>query len=477
VNAQVLGLGASGQAAARLLRHLGQSVWVFDEGDSPLLQQRRDELMALGIDVEIATPFQLRPDTQQLVVSPGVNWHHPVLAQARARAIPIVGEAELAWQFLQQVPWLGITGTNGKTTTTALVAAMFQAAGLQAPACGNIGLPLCTVALEALQTGQYPDWIVAELSSYQLEAAPTLAPQIGIWTTFTPDHLERHGTLERYAAIKSSLVERARQAAVLNGDDSYLWDHRDRWPQACWTSISHNGVRVQLAPDSSGGNPWVWLDNTALLPLDAFPLLGDHNRQNLLMAAAAASLAGIPPQSIQSAIAHFPGVPHRLQRICTLNGIDFINDSKATNYDAAQVGLASISTPVVLIAGGQPKLGNDRPWLDTIRAKVATTILMGKAAPQFATRLQELEYTDYEIVETLDMAVPLAYERATALASAMPFRRNGHPTSLTPSASTSIASSPAVTVLFSPACASYDQYPNFEVRGQHFQTCCEQLAR
>ena len=173
---------------------------------------------------------------------------------------------------------------------------------------------------------------------------------------------------------------------------------------------------------------------------------GDHNQQNLLMAVAAARLAGIETAAITHAITNFPGVSHRLERICTWQGIEFINDSKATNYDAAQVGLAAVKAPVILIAGGEPKKGEDTAWLQTIQEKAAAVLLIGEAAAQFADRLQDVGYTAYEIVETMDKAIDRSMELAPTKGAAV--------------------------VLLSPACASFDQYPNFEARGDHFRQLC-----
>jgi UDP-N-acetylmuramoylalanine--D-glutamate ligase len=179
-------------------------------------------------------------------------------------------------------------------------------------------------------------------------------------------------------------------------------------------------------------------------------MVGDHNLQNLLMAVAAACLANIDPAAIAAGVASFPGVPHRLEHLCTWQGIDFINDSKATNYDAAEVGLRSVASPAVLIAGGEAKEGDDGPWLQRIQERAATVLLIGDAAPQFARRLEEVGYRDYEIVETMDRALRRSQEVAPSLG--------------------------AKVVLLSPACASFDQYPNFEARGDHFRQLCQDLC-
>jgi len=456
-SAYVIGLGKSGIAAAQLLNRQGVQVTAGDAGSSDALQQVRSHLEAEGITVELGKP--LTPDPahmQQIVVSPGVRWDLPALVSARARGIETIGEVELAWRSLQSYPWLGITGTNGKTTTTSLIAAIFQTAGLNAPACGNIGYATCELALNTLYPSlQAPastplDWVIAELSSYQIEASPTLSPQIAVWTTFTPDHLSRHYTLENYFNIKAHLLNQAHYQ-VLNGDDPYLRETGgDRWEDACWTSVAGksrlvaNGDRGAYLEDG-----WAMFQGERIVPVAALRMGGDHNQQNLLMAVAAARLAGIEAEAIAQAISSFPGVPHRLEYICTWQGIDFINDSKATNYDAAQVGLRATPSPVVLIAGGEAKAGDDHGWLQTIQERAIAVLLIGNAAPTFAQRLQEITTCPYEIVETMDRAV----ERGAELA----MQRH------------------AKTVLLSPACASFDQYQNFEQRGDHFRQLCQQL--
>ncbi len=453
-NAFVIGLGKSGVAAARLLKQKGWQVMVKDRGTSDSLRRQQQELEAEGIAVSLEDPFT--PDTlsaaeiQQIVVSPGVPWDVPGLVRARELGIETIGEMELAWRHLSDRPWVGVTGTNGKTTTTALIAAIFQAAGFNAPAFGNIGLAACEVALGAKK----PDWAIAELSSYQIESSPSITPQIAVWTTFTPDHLNRHKTLENYYQIKAHLLSQAKYQ-VLNGDDPYLRTvgQQRKTPtrsDTCWTStqgkaglLGEPGLGVYIE------DAWVRTEKELILPLSLLRMPGRHNQQNLLMAVAASRLAGIEKGAIAQAIATFPGVPHRLEHICTWQGIDFINDSKATNYDAAQVGLSAVKSPVILIAGGEAKTGDDSAWIATIQAKAAAVLLIGDAAPAFAERLEQAGYSNLEIVETLEQAVPRSAELAKQYA--------------------------AQVVLLSPACASFDQYQNFEQRGDHFRQLCLEL--
>ncbi|MBW4543979.1 MAG: UDP-N-acetylmuramoyl-L-alanine--D-glutamate ligase [Symplocastrum torsivum CPER-KK1] len=467
-NAQVIGLGRSGIAAARLLQQEGWEVILSDRNTSETLHQQQQELLSQGITVKLGYSLALNDSDlpQLIVVSPGVPWDIPVLVEARNRGIDTIGEMELAWRHLQSIPWVGITGTNGKTTTTALIAAIFQTAGFQAPACGNIGYAACEVALSVstpptpyqggakaeLDKGQQTnvDWVIAEVSSYQIESSRDLAPQIGVWTTFTPDHLSRHQTLENYYDIKAKLLKRSHNQ-VFNGDDPYLRNMGiNHWPDAYWTSVK--GKEYLLGDPQRGiyiEDGWVIAQNEPIVQTASLRMVGEHNQQNLLMAVATARLAGIEKEAIQKAIANFPGVPHRLEHIITLAGIDFINDSKATNYDAAEVGLASVATPTILIAGGEAKAGDDTRWIEAIQAKAAAVLLIGDAATAFAERLKQAGYDRYEIVETMVLAVPRAAELAQQY--------------------------DARVVLLSPACASFDQYQSFEHRGDDFRQLCQQL--
>lgn len=457
----MIGLGKSGCAAALLLRQQGWQVELSDRN----AVAAPPELVSQGVQFRLGesldpvawgwqTPEQ-RPNC--IVVSPGVPWDLPGLRQAAEELqIETLGELELAWRTLSDIPWVAVTGTNGKTTTTALIAAIFERAGLQAPACGNIGFAACEVARQQQQGEAKPlDWVIAEASSYQIEAAATLAATIGLWTTFTPDHLNRHYTLENYFTIKASLLDRAQQQ-VLNGDDPYLRNQANatsRWPLAFWTSTQG----AEALPTSRDRGFWIeegWVIDRGdrLFPVERFSMVGNHNQQNLLMAVAAARLAGIEAEAIAEAMANFPGIAHRLERVATWQGIELINDSKATNYDAAWVGLQAVPGPTILIAGGEAKQGDDQAWLDLIQAKARAVLLIGSAAPLFARRLAEVGYSSpVENAETLDRAVPRAVELAQSL--------------------------DASHVLLSPACASFDQYPNFEARGDHFRRCAQAIAK
>ena len=438
--AHVIGLGKSGVAAARLLKKNGWEVELGDHNTSDSLQQKKQQLTKEGITVKLDYPFEPETSLDLVVVSPGVPWDMPALQRSRETGIETIGEMELGWRYLKSSSWVGITGTNGKTTTTALTSAIFETAGLHAPACGNIGYAVCELALQET----LPDWVIAEISSYQIESSNTLSPQIAVWTTFTADHLSRHYSLENYFNIKANLLNRS-QIKILNGDDCYLRQNAAHlWHDSYWTSI--NG-KANLLGDVAKGiyieDGWVVGFGERIISVELLQMLGSHNQQNLLMAVAVAKLAGIENEAIAEAVKNFPGVPHRLEYVCKWNGVDFINDSKATNYDAAAMGLRAVSVPVLLIAGGQAKEGNDSDWLRQIKEKVVFVLLIGDAAKFLAKRLQKINFPDYEIVENM--------ERAVIRGAALSKRYD------------------AKVVLLSPACASFDQYQNFEERGDNFR--------
>jgi len=448
----VIGLGRSGIGAARLLRARGHDVLLLESGSGPDLQARAADLEAEGIAVRLGAPLAadtfatLAPPPETVVVSPGIRWDHPVLEELRRGGIAVQGEMVPAWQALGDVPWIGITGTNGKTTVTHLVHHLLSSAGLEAPLCGNVGFSAAELALDRLMPGRpRPDWLVVELSSYQIEAAPGIAPAIGVWTTLTPDHLERHGSLECYRAIKRQLLEHSR-LRVLNADDPDLRAHASSWDRADWISA---GPRAALP---AGIDPMLWIEAGQvhgrpgqLFAADCLAMPGAHNRQNMLLAAAVGLHVGLRPTAMEAAFRSFLGVPHRLERIREHEGVVYYNDSKATNYDAAGVALRALEGPLVVLAGGQSKQGDASGWLAQLADQAAAVVLYGASRSEFADLLQDSGYGGaVHAVHGMGEAVPLAAELAQATGSC--------------------------SVLLSPACASFDQYGDFEARGDHFRS-------
>jgi UDP-N-acetylmuramoylalanine--D-glutamate ligase len=441
--------------AARLLRAQGYPVVLLESRSGETLEAQAAALHADGIDVHLDAPLQLDtfaslPRPLTVIVSPGIRFDHPVLDALRKQGVRVHGEISPAWQSLVGTPWIGITGTNGKTTVTHLVHHLLAQGGLDAPMCGNVGFSAAELALERLTSGQLPQWLVVELSSYQIEASPEVAPRIGVWTTLTPDHLERHGTLAHYRAIKRSLLE-ASGTRILNADDPDLQAHAASWDQAQWVTAGPRKALENLL------TPTLWVETDMvhcaagpLLRADSLAMPGAHNRQNLLMAAAVGLEVGLTPSVMEAAFRSFPGVPHRLERIRELEGITWVNDSKATNYDAAEVALKALEGPLVVLAGGQAKEGEAKGWLAQLQRQAAAVVLFGEARETFGRLLTDGGYGG-PVAATEELGEAVA--TAQGLAQRLGCR----------------------AVLLSPACASFDQYSNFEARGAHFRQLVEAL--
>ncbi len=447
----VVGLGRSGIGAARLLQAEGHQVTVLERSIEPHLQSLAADLRLQGIAVELGKPLELTsfiPWLDQLdavVISPGIAWDHPTLTALRQRGIDIDGEMAVAWRSLSHLPWIAITGTNGKTTVTHLLNHVLESNGLRAPMGGNVGHAAAEIALKWRQPkAQRPDWLVMELSSYQIEAAPEIAPRIGIWTNLTPDHLERHGTLDAYRQIKRGLLERS-EIRIFNGDDPDLRSQRSSWDKGLWVSSEGPGNANHRADFWIDAEGLVREPQGALFAASALAMPGQHNLQNLLMVTAAARQTGLPAKAIEASLRSFPGVPHRLEQLGHIQQMSVYNDSKATNYDAACVGLKAVAAPAVVLAGGQTKQGDASGWLKQLDQQACAVILFGAGASE----LEELIKTSgfrgelhccTNLNAAVTLAIPLGLERQAAC------------------------------LLLSPACASFDQYQDFEARGEHFRS-------
>ena len=451
----VVGLGRSGIGAAKLLASQGHQVSLIERGDSPEFAGIAAALQADGIDVQLGVPLELasfRPWTGSIrcvVISPGIPWDHSTLVALRGEGVPVIGEMAVAWHALREIPWVGITGTNGKTTVTHLLNHVLQSAGLNAPMGGNMGVSAAEMALLISSApSMSPDWLVMELSSYQIEAAADISPRIGLWTTLTPDHLERHGSLEAYRAIKRGLLERS-ELAIFNADDPDLRQQRRSWKRGLWVSAE--------GPNPDGHPADLWIDANGMVQDASGPMFsasalsmpGDHNRQNLLMVTAAARAIGLSSQQIETGLKSFPGVPHRLEALSAVGDVTVFNDSKATNYDAAEVALRAMPSTTVVLAGGQTKQGDSRGWLQQLHNNACCVVLFGAGAQELKTLISASGFPgELHCCDDLSKAVPLALEAAKRLGAAC--------------------------MLLSPACASFDQYPDFEARGDHFKQLVEQ---
>jgi UDP-N-acetylmuramoylalanine--D-glutamate ligase len=442
----VLGLGKSGLATAVALAAGGVTVAAWDDTETAR-RAAQDQGLTL-VDLRAADLSEM----QFLVLSPGIPHHfpepHPVALRAQHADCPIVGDIELLYRAEPDARFIGITGTNGKSTTTALIGHILAEAGMPVAVGGNLGIPVLTFPALAAG-GAY----VIEMSSYQLDLIDRTAFDAAILLNITPDHLDRHGGMAGYIAAKERIFARQTggQAAIVGIDSAPSRDIADR--------LAANGharlIPISVEGYAKGGvsvdDGWLIddLDGTAQKKADLkriSSLPGAHNWQNAAAAWAVARVCGLDAAIIESALRTFPGLAHRQQLIRSIGNIAFVDDSKATNADAAAKALGCYDR-IYWIAGGVAKEGG-LAGLEPFMPNVAHAFLIGQAAPEFAEWLEGK--VPVTIVDTLDRAVPAARAMAEADGSAS-------------------------VVLLSPACASFDQYPNFEVRGRHFSALVAQL--
>ena len=427
----VVGMAKSGLAAAGLLAGRGARVSACDLRPAEELPEAAAELAARGVPFFRQTP-ELFEGQDLIVISPGVPADLAELERARSAGVPVVGELELASWFLQGET-IGITGSNGKTTTTAMTGHILRQCGIPCQVGGNIGTPPTSL----VASSRPGVWNVLELSSFQLETIRSFRPRVAVVTNITPDHLDRHRTFEAYRAAKARILENqtAEDCAVLNASD----------PECVGFGALARG-RVFWFSQDKPVSPGVWFDGQSIragdqLILDArhFPLKGRHNIENAMAAAAASLLAGARPEAIGAALASFPGVEHRLEFVRTVRGVSYYNDSKATNVDATLKAVDAFDGGLWVILGGKDKNSDYRPLRRPLRSKARAALLIGKAAPIIAAHLEG--------------AVPLlpCGDLATAVRTAYQSAAAGD------------------VVLLAPACASFDQFQSFEHRGRAFK--------
>ncbi len=427
----VAGMGKSGAAALELLSTQGALLRATDNRPLAELGDAARVIEKLGVGFVPQSPKAFE-GIDLMVVSPGVPLDLPEIAAALARGVKLTGELELAAPFLKG-PKIGITGSNGKTTTTALTAHILKECGIPCQVGGNIGWPPAAMVASS-KPGQ---WNVLELSSFQLETIHDFRADIAVCLNVTPDHLDRHKTFEAYTAAKRRLFETQRSGdwAVLNADDpvTHGWANRIS-AQPVWFSQLKRVSRGLWV--SEGG---VHADGELMIPFESIQLRGRHNLENVMAAAAAAQLAGAPKAGIRAAVASFQAVEHRLEFVRRLRGVDYFNDSKATNVDAALKAIEAFPGGLWIILGGKDKGGDYTPLAAALRGKARGVMLIGAAAEKIAGQLGGLPLAE---CGTLDAAV----RKAAA------------------------AAEEGDTVLLAPACASFDQFRNYEERGRLFKT-------
>jgi UDP-N-acetylmuramoylalanine--D-glutamate ligase len=442
----VVGLGKSGLASARFCRAAGATVTVSEAGQADGFAEAIDHLEPIGVVLEFGLH---RPKTFEkadlIVLSPGVPHTIAPLEAAQRQGIPVIGEMELAARFIAE-PIVAVTGTNGKTTTTELLGAMLKASGLDVFVGGNIGTPL----IEYVENERTADWLVVEVSSFQLDTMDRFHPRIGCLLNISEDHLDRYPDYTAYAAAKWRLFRNQTEndTAIINATLTTVG--------APVQPLTGRTLFFNGAPDGRKPSAHIHEDSlelncgngspSVLLDLSAFQLVGRHNTENVAAASLAALAAGAAPAAIQTALNDFRGKPHRVNFVREVQGVRYYDDSKGTNVDAVARALDSFHQPVVLIMGGRDKGGSYRVLEKRLKQKVRQLIVLGEAAEIIAGALRHV----VPVQPADDMAAAVRLAARTAQAGQV--------------------------VLLSPACSSFDMYENYHQRGEDFCRHVQQLA-
>lgn len=444
----IIGAARSGVASAEYLLSIGKQIVISDMNT----KLAEDVETQLG-HASVSYVWGKQPDVAALqpeliVMSPGVPLSIPPVVKARELGIPVISEPELAFRY-SDVPFVAITGTNGKTTTTTLTAFLLEKEGRKVVAGGNIGLPLISQCPKMSAN----DIVVAEMSSFQLESVDSFCPKVAVVMNLTPDHLDRHKTMEAYAAAKANIFKNQgpEEYLLLNKDDAivaamaagakshvYYFSQQEILDEGIWLEDGNLVYRLD-----KNGAPQV------LIPAAEIGIVGSHNWQNAMAASLAALLMGQQPEIIAERLRAFKGVAHRMEPVATIDGVLYVNDSKGTNPDSTEKALGSYGKrPIVLIAGGRNKGSDMAVLVPLMRAHCRGVVLVGEATGDFIDAFARTGYTDYVCADSFEDAVAKAREMAQS----------------------------GDVVLLSPACASWDMFDNFEQRGDLFKELVKDYA-
>ncbi len=437
----VIGMARSGIAAAKLLLQHGAIPLLNDTKKADAFGNDLDDLLQTACEFHLGeNPVSLLPDCDLVVISPGVPIDSPIVRHAAKKGVPLIGELELAYSLLHG-QMIAVTGTNGKTTTVTLLGQIFENDGHVVHVGGNIGYPLSAIAM----TSRESDIVVAEVSSFQLETIRTFRPRTAVLLNITEDHLNRHHTMEAYAALKRRIFENQTEddLAVMNDDDEIVREMAGQIaPKIAYFSQTHpvrNGICL------SGRTVMSVRDGiqTPICQTEDILIPGPHNLENAMAAAAAAIAQGVPPEVIRRTLQTFTGVEHRIETVRKVGGVTYINDSKGTNTASTLKAIQSMRAPSVIILGGYDKHTDFNGLCAEVKKSemIAHAVLLGQTAQQIEETLKTKGFTDYTLAYSLEDAVHKAGERAV----------------------------PGGNVLFSPACASFDMFRDYEHRGQAFK--------
>lgn len=443
----VVGMGKSGKAAVKVLTDYGAKVYAQDSADASGMDAGFIDYLG---EKNVVTYFGCTPDDMtgfdMLVLSPGVPPYLDFIREAEAAGAEIIGELELAYR-ITPAEFVAITGTNGKTTTTTLVGEIFKAAGRETSVVGNIGNPVVT---EAENAGA-EHWMVTEVSSFQLETTRDFRPVVSAILNLTPDHLNRHKTMEAYGNAKARIAvnQSPDEYLVINHDDSAL---KALAAQSAAKIVPFSRLETLDAGAYLDGSDIVIRDFDGeihrVCSKDDLRIIGDHNVENALAAAAISFFAGISADTIGDAIRAFPGVEHRIEFCGRKDGVDYYNDSKGTNVDAAVIALKALRNNIILIAGGDGKAQDFTDLASHLEGAVTALVLLGRDAPIVEEAARKAGFNEIYNCSNMEECVRKASELA----------REGD------------------KVLLSPACASWDMYPSYEVRGRHFKDCVRDIT-
>lgn len=437
----VVGFAITGRPLVEFLHRKGAHITLTDVKSEQLLGESLEEVKHIPFDKILGghpSDLEAYGKPEMIIVSPGVPLDLKFIKDFKMLKIPIIGEIELAYQFIKN-PLIAITGTNGKTTTTALTGEIFEIGGKKPEVVGNIGIPI----IEKVDAVSEDQCFVMEVSSFQLETINKFRPTTAALLNITPDHLNRHGSMETYASLKFRIFENQLEndVAVINADDSTCMRLSNQVKsRICYFSRLHpqkNGIFLK------GSKMMLrWDDEEKqIINIENIRIPGAHNIENAMAATGLAIASGIPTEAIREGLMSFKGVEHRIEQVAQIDGVTYVNDSKATNPDAAMKAIEAINAPIILLAGGMDKHNDFTDLFKTFNHKVTHVIVYGETADQLMKTAQDIKFQNIVKVKDLEEAV----HRASNLAT------KGH------------------TVLLSPACASWDMYPSYEHRGNHFK--------
>lgn len=442
------GMGKSGTAVIEVLLSVGAKVSLYDAKkedkiDTDIIKKAEQYGLKsfFGTFPEQIEAFDL------LVMSPGIPLDIPLVTRAKKAGVEIIGELELAYRLCKG-KFIAITGTNGKTTTTALTGEIFKNANLETNVVGNIGVAAVSKASEASEEA----FMVTEVSSFQLETIKNFKPIVSAVLNITPDHLNRHKTMEEYAKAKARIFmnQDESQYFIVNYDNAPAYALKDNCKAKLIPFSRKESLDVGCyVQDGEICIKDEFMNFFKVCAIDELRIPGTHNLENALASTTIAYWSGISPEVIGASLRKFEGVEHRIEYVGSINEIRFVNDSKGTNPDASIKAIQAISTEMIVIAGGMNKGSEFREFIESFDGKVKYLVLLGETAHKIKETAHEMGYTNVIIQKNMEACVKEAYKYAEA----------------------------GDTILLSPACASWDMYPNFEMRGQHFKDCVEGLRR